>query len=379
MKKIFSVFPPWILLTTFIVIVFILILFVISYYNVTKNAKGFEDEIYVVSDSLEYEKLKDPLESTFEKEIYTPQPEKVFTLKRVDPSEIEKYKDKKNILLLAPLNSGSDASNLVESVVDSSTKNKLLQDSNLIVYKNDLWAKDQLVTVISAPTTDQLESKLSQNAGKVMSSFQRNSDKRLRSYLYNPDYEQKDVEGSFLKQYGWTIYVHPEYKIASESPGEKFVWLKKSRDDELDTKIFIYWIDNAPPEYLTGDSIKAVRNRLTKEFYRTTKDTSYVVVAEDYFMVNEVSFNKRYAILTQGLWELDTKSKTGPFINYTFYDEKSKRLYMLDGSIFAPKYYKRNLIQQVDVILQSFMTETELSKERKEELLEAAEDYKPLY
>jgi hypothetical protein len=37
------------------------------------------------------------------------------------------------------------------------------------------------------------------------------------------------------------------------------------------------------------------------------------------------------------------------------------------------------LIQQVDVILQSFMTDTELSKERKEELLDAAEDYKPLY
>jgi hypothetical protein len=41
--------------------------------------------------------------------------------------------------------------------------------------------------------------------------------------------------------------------------------------------------------------------------------------------------------------------------------------------------WKRNLIQQVDVILQSFMTETELSKERKKELLDAAKDYKPLY
>ena len=47
---------------------------------------------------------------------------------------------------------------------------------------------------------------------------------------------------------------------------------------------------------------------------------------------------------------------------------------MIDGSIFAPKYYKRNLIQQVDVTLQSFRTETELSDERKEELLDAIED-----
>ena len=64
----------------------------------------------------------------------------------------------------------------------------------------------------------------------------------------------------------------------------------------------------------------------------------------------------------------------GPFINYTFYDEKSKRLYMLDGSIFAPKYYKRNLIQQIDVILQSFLTKDELSKDRIEDLIDEIDE-----
>jgi hypothetical protein len=47
---------------------------------------------------------------------------------------------------------------------------------------------------------------------------------------------------------------------------------------------------------------------------------------------------------------------------------------MIDGSVYAPKYYKRNLIQQMDVTLQSFRTEAELTKERKEELLDAIED-----
>ena len=74
------------------------------------------------------------------------------------------------------------------------------------------------------------------------------------------------------------------------------------------------------------------------------------------------------------MWELNIKGMGGPFINYTFYDEKSKRLYMLDGSVYAPKYYKRNLIQQMDVTLQSFMTENELSDDKKEDLLDAAKD-----
>jgi hypothetical protein len=47
---------------------------------------------------------------------------------------------------------------------------------------------------------------------------------------------------------------------------------------------------------------------------------------------------------------------------------------MLDGCIYAPKYYKRNLIQQVDVLLQSFMTSSEISKEKREELLSAVKE-----
>ena len=61
----------------------------------------------------------------------------------------------------------------------------------------------------------------------------------------------------------------------------------------------------------------------------------------------------------------------GPFVNYTFFDEKTHRIYMIDGSIYAPKYYKKMIIQQIDVMLQSFKTKDEISKERIKELMDA--------
>ena len=60
--------------------------------------------------------------------------------------------------------------------------------------------------------------------------------------------------------------------------------------------------------------------------------------------------------------------------NGFFYDEKTRRIYMIDGSVYAPKYYKRNLIQQMDVTLQSFRTKAELSKERIDDLLDAVKN-----
>jgi hypothetical protein len=57
-----------------------------------------------------------------------------------------------------------------------------------------------------------------------------------------------------------------------------------------------------------------------------------------------------------------------------FFDEETNRIYMIDGSVYAPKYYKRNLIQQMDVTLQSFRTKSELSAERIEDLLDEASE-----
>ncbi len=350
------------------------IILVISCDPSIKPARGFEDEIFVLADSVEYIEFKDALDSTFEKLIYTPQPEKIFTLKRFNPSEISKYKRKKNLVIVAPLNSNSSTSEFIRAVVDSTIEKKIKEEPDFIVYKKDLWAKNQMIAILSAPTAEELTSKILRNSDNLLYKFQKISDERLFGNLYQPRYELQDVEGKFLKDYGWVIYVQADYKVAKNVSEDNFVWLRRSPGSDMERWMFVHWIENATPEYLNEDSIKAIRNRLTKKFYRTTDNLGYVVIAEDYFTVNEVNFNDKYALFTQGLWDLNIKGMGGPFVNYVFYDEDTHRIYMLDGSIYAPKFYKRNLIQQMDVTLQSFRTEKELSKNRREDLLDASED-----
>ncbi len=339
-----------------------------------KPARGPEDEILVVADSIEYQILKPALDSAFEKIIYTPQPEKIFNLKRINVNQLNHYKNRKNIIITAPLNSDSHTSKYIQTVLDSAVKQKVRADSAFNINKYDLWAKDQLIMVLTAPTMDKLISQIKFDRDNLLYAFQNISDKRLYASLYNERYELKKIEGEFLQKYGWVIYVQADYRIAKDAPEDNFVWIRRSPNSDMERWIFIHWIDNASPEYLNEDSIKVIRNRMTKKFYRTTNDSGYVIIAEDYFTTSEVNFNGRYALMTQGLWDLNIKGMGGPFVNYTFYDEKTKRIYMIDGSVFAPKYYKRNLIQQMDVTLQSFMTKSELSKDRKETLLEAAND-----
>jgi hypothetical protein len=357
-----------------IVISVFIILIIVGCDPSDKPARGFEDEIFVLADSAEYLEFKEVLDSTFEKLIYTPQPEKIFTLKRINPSEMSKFKRKKNLVFIAPLNSGSKTSEFIKAAIDSAIENKITEDPEFIVYKEDLWAKNQMIVILSAPTTDDLKSKILRNSDYLLYKFQKISDERLFGSLYQPRYEQQDIEGAFLKDYGWVIYVQADFKVAKNESDDKFVWIRRSPGSDMERWIFIHWVDNATPEYLNEDSIKSIRNRVTKKFYRTADDLGHVVIAEDYFTINEVNFNDRYALFTQGLWDLNIKGMGGPFVNYVFYDEDKRRLYMLDGSIYAPKFYKRNLIQQMDVTLQSFRTEKELTENRRQDLLDAVKD-----
>ncbi len=341
-----------------------------------KPAVGPEDQIILVADSSDYVVLKSVLDSTFEKIIYTPQPEKLFYFRRIPVGQFSNYQNRKNILIVAPLYSESSTSKYLQSVIDTAVKREVMHDSVAVITKYNLWARDQLVMVLTAPTMKKLELDIAKNSDNLLYLFQKISDKRLYETLYSSEFERKNIEGEFLKDYGWVIYVQADYKVAINDSLNHFVWLRRAPNSSMERWIFVYWINNASPAYLNADSIRAIRNRLTKKYYRTYNDSSYVEIAHYYYTTHEINFKGRYAILTQGLWQLNTFDMGGPFINYTFYDQKTHRIYMLDGSIYAPRYFKRKLIQQMDVTLQSFMTAKQLSKSRTKELLDAVKDPK---
>lgn len=354
----------------------ILLLSIVTFFaacNAKKQAEGNEDEIIVFADSSEYYKLENSLLMVFSKVIYTPQPENLFILIRKNLSDLEKYKNKKNIIFIAPLNSQSDVSKYINSMLSNEVKNLVNSDSICVINKYNLWADNQLVMILTSPTIEKLNQNILKEHENLLYYFQKISNDRLFKSLYNSRFERKDIEAKFLKEYGWMLYVQSDFFLALDKPKDNFVWLRRSPGTDMERWIFIHWIDNASPALLNRDSIYAIRNRLTEKYYRTADDSSYVEISDDYKTTKEVNFLNRYALMTQGLWRMKDGSMGGPFINYTFYDQTTKRIYMLDGSIYAPKYYKKKLIQQVDVILRSFLTKEEVSKEKYEELMNELE------
>jgi len=339
-----------------------------------KKAKGLEDEIFVIADSSEFLIIKDALKETFSKVIQTPQPEELFAIKRRSINDLKSLKLKKNIIIAAPINSGSYTSQFLESIIDSTVKKLIMDDSVFVINKYDLWAENQLVMILTSNDINKLADKIIKNKDDLFYHFRESSNKRIAKGLYNSRFEQKAVEAKLLTNYGWMIYIQADYQVAMERPEDNFVWLRRGVNTDMERWIFVHWIDNSSPTFLDADSISNERDRLTKKYYTTADDSSYVVSYDAYKRDSEINFNNKYALMTQGLWKFNDESGGGPYISYSFYDEDTRRVYMLDGSIFAPKYFKKSIIQQVDVLLHSFKTAKEVSPIKKEEILKELED-----
>lgn len=336
-----------------------------------KAAKGDEEVIYVVADSLEWESMRVAFEQVFERIVITPQAEKLFQLVRVNYSDLNNYKMMKNIIVTAPFQSQSRVGKYLREVFDSAATVSVIEGKVTNVNKRDVWAANQLVMFITATDEQQLEYSVLRNGDNLVYAFQKISDERVSKALYSSKFGNIKDQAKLYKDYGFNLFVQVDYYLATNKPEDNFVWLRRAKDSNFERWVFIHWIDNASPDYLNRDSILTIRNRATGRYYRAADNLNYVTLQSDSLAtVQEFNFNGKYALMTQGLWKMTDEFMGGPFLSYTFYDAKSKRLYMIDGSIFAPGHFKRNLIQQMDILLKSFRLNHEIDAETKKQLEE---------
>ncbi len=356
-----------------LLVVLITSLLVVSCSNSQKQAIGKDDDIIVIADSLLYLDLEAELLHVFEKVIYTPQPENLFNLQRENIGKIRKLQNRKNIIILGALDSDDQTSKYLREVLDSSVTKLIESGQEFFINKTNLWAKDQLVMFIIGNSIDQLKKKILDGNEELLYSFRNMSNERLFSRLYKPSLENKKVEAELLSNYGWAIYVQPGVELAKSDSLNNFVWLRSGRNTPMERWIFVRWIEDANTNYLHKDSLINIRNRTTEKYYRVSGDSVNVGISFGMSKpkVSQVDFNGHYSIMSQGFWSFSDKSGGGPFVNYSFWDENTRRFYMIDASVFAPKYYKKKLIQQADVILNSFRTIDEIPEDRKEEILAA--------
>jgi len=352
MKKILNIYV--------LLLVFIFVLFIGMGCNQKGQSLGSVRNVVVLADSLLWEQVGTHIKTVLSKEKYTPQPEMIFVLNRVDPAKIGNLKKYPQILLIGTLDQEGVTKDLLDQLLPLNSRGRQLveNDERFFFPVKDPWSREQLLGVVVSKDLPTLKENLELNKKTIFEAFDDHINNRVLQQVYYSD-EQKEIENEFMSKFGWSIRVPHDYFIAMDSSDARFIWLRRSGPKRLLRDLFVYWEPVNDPSILSKEWVLETRTNLTNKYYQGD-----YVYTDNLISVEEeiVNFQNRYAIKLEGIWQNDSLSIGGPFRSYAFYNEGDGRLYLLDGSVWAPEQRKWPYLRQLDLIVHTFTTKADLNK-----------------
>jgi len=352
--------------------VLILGLFGVASCNLPKlRATGPEDEILVFADDTTWQSLEPTLRMVFEDTVYTPTPETWFTVRRVDFGEWAENETHVNRIIVGTLDGDGPVSRSVQGSLDTTVRTLVENGQEFFFARYDSKAREQLLMFLVAPTHRDLAVQMRSRAPDLVYYFKSLWLKReLTDIDAESRYHKRDISGSLLRNNAWTMTIQHDYFVARDTSAGRFFWVRRANPEDLERWIFVAWWDSSSPAVMDEAWIRAARDSVTRTWMRTVDDNAHVEIAPYNLSASTVNFRDRFAYELRGNWRFSDKSGGGPFINITVYNERDRRIYMLDGSIFAPRVEKKKLIMQVEALLHTFRTSGELPEGEWRALLE---------
>jgi len=323
-------------------------------------ASGEHNQLFVVSDSDNWQVLESSIKDVFEKVIKTPQPEKLFEVHWISPEKFSQFATRKNIVIIGILNSEGEINEKVTGMLSAEVKARVADGSAFVFPKENPWAEKQLLVVLASTGFSELQEKLQANKDYLYQLFKKKVLDETNAQMFS-QLEQTELSDMLLEDYGWSLRIQHDYNINIERAQDRFVMLRRSLPGR-ERWLFVHWIDNGDPTLINEEWAMNIRDKLTKKFYENDLiDRQHTVSAE-------VDFLDRPALLLEGLWGNDEKVAGGPFRNYTFYDEQSGRIYIIDVSVWFPRGPKEPFLRQLDIMAHTFKTADEVRSQAENEV-----------
>ncbi|WP_045112909.1 DUF4837 family protein [Microscilla marina] len=326
------------------------------------DSKGGIGEIVVVMDPKKWdEPLGKALRNVFARYIPAlPQPESWFKLMKIPPSKFKSFmKRHHNIVILASLDNTSLEGRYLKGYFTQKSIDLIKKDpKKFMMRRKDVFAKGQRVMYLFGNNDTQLIENMTKNKDQLLNYFHDMEQKRLTKDLYNiaEQYKLSNYVKDIMKV---KVRIPAGFKLAKKD--KNFVWLRKPGDAALrkaDINLLMASRPYTSTKVFDEQNIIAWRDSLGKKYTNDPTLTESYVVTETRFepalITKRIIKDKKFAVEYRGFWKLKNGTRGGAFISYAFVDEAQKKVFYLEGFIYAPGMKKKDAIFQTEAILRTF-------------------------
>ena len=105
------------------------------------------------------------------------------------------------------------------------------------------------------------------------------------------------------------------------------------------------------------DTPKGKQKVKIRSFMAIDKEVPYSVIPYKY--------NGHYAVLLRGLWTVTNDFMAGPFVLNVVLDETAGRVIYMMGYVYKPNEEKRNMMQQVEAVMNTMVFDFQDENDKK--------------
>ena len=223
--------------------------------------------------------------------------------------------------------------------------------SNGVVYKNNVWARPQALVQLNAADEDQALS-LFQEAGPVIAEFFEQSE-RDRVIANAKLYEERALQPPVEKVTGGILHFPTGYHCKKFT--DDFVWIADEKQYVQQYVMIYRYPVPQQGDVFSVENIISERNAVMKANVPDMFDGSFMTTSTAMEpTVRSLKYHGRAFVETRGFWEVQGDFMGGPFVSHSFYSPDGKDIIVLEAFVFAPRYDKRQYLRQVESLLYSF-------------------------
>lgn len=311
-------------------------------------AEGNTREVVVVMDSTKWEsETANAIRDVFGKWVLTvPNGEPFYDLRFTtirSQSHLDRIKKQKNIIFAAPIDENSNAGRQVRGFLDENVEQRVKEGESFAFPVEDQWYRDQYALILTSTSDSALAQKIRNTENSLLSNMLDKELKRWTYFVYEK-YEQTQLSDSLWENHGYKVRFQHDYIPNIDTL--RFHSYRRALP-ENDRWMWTWHMDNVSDiSFLDNEWIIETRDSLSKQFIKGARDSMYVQTYTNRPEIRPViteSFQKGRLIAyeTRGTWYMVNGLMGGPFVNFTYYDPDTNRLFMVDYNQFAPGVRKK--------------------------------------
>ena len=319
---------------------------------------GRLNEIFVVADStLLAGTVGDTFNYYFQAPyLILPQPEPLYDVRHETPRRLSlnpRLKEMKTYVIVADLeDEDSPTTQMIMDDIGPEKRREIKETKGFTVtVGRNKWAGGQMLIYIVGFGEDKLVENIQRSFPQIVKKLNEEFYPKLEATAYQGG-ENPAIAQELEEKMGVKLKVPGDYVKAIYDEDNQTMWIRRDAP-KLNANIMLHKLKYTAQEQLSREGLKEIRNKLGAQYVSTTLDSTYMIVNDiDLPMfVETIEIDDYYALEARGIWEIVNDFMAGPFISYLIHNPNTNELLFIDAFIYAPGEDKRDVMQEMEVIL----------------------------